>query len=95
MELLSKQEVAQNVIAYFRKSSDDLQQAVDSYDSKQGKGFVCWRFLMNARIRKEQSEMCNATTTNFDALQPSIDADTVPMDEDATQPFSGHKRSLL
>ena len=47
MEVLSKQEVAQNVMSYFSKNKDLLQRALDSYDEQQGKGFICWRFLMN------------------------------------------------
>ena len=47
MEVLSKQEVAQNVISYFCKNRDLLQRALDGYDEQQGKGFICWRFLMN------------------------------------------------
>jgi hypothetical protein len=47
MEVLSKQEVAQNVMSYFCKNRDLLQHALDGYDEQQGKGFICWRFLMN------------------------------------------------
>lgn len=80
MELLAKQEVAQNVIDYFCKSKTELQQAAESYDSKQGKGFVCWRFLMNARIRQAQV-----------AAQKDAEA----MDVDMLQSSSGSKRALL
>lgn len=47
MELLSKQEVAQNVLDYYVKNKEVLQRGLDRYDEKQGKGFVCWRFLIN------------------------------------------------
>ena len=47
MEVLSKQEVAQNVIEYFCDRRDKLQSGLDTYGEGQGKGFVCWRFLMN------------------------------------------------
>jgi hypothetical protein len=81
MELLTKQEVAQNVIDYYRKSKAELQQSVDSYDGKQGKGFICWRFLMNsAQTRKEQP--ASATVT----------ADAA-MDLDPAPSLSGNKRS--
>lgn len=47
MELLSKHEVAQNVLDYYRDHKQTLQRGLSSYDEKQGKGFVCWRFLIN------------------------------------------------
>jgi len=51
MEVLSKQEVAQNVIEYYCKHREILQRGLDTYDEKQGKGFVCWRFLMNETVK--------------------------------------------
>ena len=51
METLSKPEIAQNVIEYYNKHPKILQKAVDTYDEKQGKGFVCWRFLMNETVK--------------------------------------------
>lgn len=61
MEVLSKHEVAQNVIDYYCNHKDLLQQALESYDEKQGKGFVCWRFLINetakaAAVQQEQMQ---------------------------------------
>eukprot|EP00980_Cylindrotheca_fusiformis_P003809 scaffold839_cov138-Cylindrotheca_fusiformis.AAC.4 len=47
MEVLSKHEVSQNVIDYYCHHKDLLQRALESYDEKQGKGFICWRFLIN------------------------------------------------
>jgi len=47
MEVLSKQEVAQNVMDYFCKHRELLQRGLESYDEQQGKGFICWRFLVN------------------------------------------------
>lgn len=47
MEVLSKQEVAQNVMDYFCSNRDLLQSGLDSYDEQQGQGFICWRFLIN------------------------------------------------
>jgi hypothetical protein len=81
MELLAKQEVAQNVIDSYCRSRAELQQAVDSYDGKQGKGFICWRFLMNARLRKELPQATAAVTDDA-----NMDLDTVPS-------FSGNKRT--
>ena len=47
LDSLSKQEVAQNVITYYCKHKEKLQQCLEHYDEKQGKGFICWRFLIN------------------------------------------------
>lgn len=47
MVCISKQEVAQNVIGYYANQKDKLQQCLDNYDEKQGKGFICWRFIVN------------------------------------------------
>lgn len=47
LEVLSKQEVAQNVLDYYCNHKETLQGGLDSYDETQGKGFVSWRFLMN------------------------------------------------
>ena len=46
MEVLSKQEVAQNVLDYYCRSKDKLERGLATYDEAQGKGFVCWRFLL-------------------------------------------------
>jgi len=47
MEVLSKSEVAGNVLEYYVKHKDQLQQCLERYDEKQGKGFICWRFVMS------------------------------------------------
>ncbi len=47
LEALSKQEVAQNVITYYCAHKERLERCLELYDEKQGKGFICWRFLMN------------------------------------------------
>jgi hypothetical protein len=47
MEVLSKQEVAQNVMDYYCNHKETLQRGLTSYGETQGKGFVCWRFLIN------------------------------------------------
>jgi hypothetical protein len=47
MEVLSKQEVAQNVMDYFNTNRDLLQSGLESYNEQQGQGFICWRFLIN------------------------------------------------
>ena len=47
METLSKQEVAHNVLEYYLNNREILQRALRHYGEVQGKGFICWRFLMN------------------------------------------------
>jgi hypothetical protein len=47
MEVLSKHEVSENVIDYYCNHKELLQRALETYDEKQGKGFICWRFLIN------------------------------------------------
>ena len=49
MEVLSKSEVAQNVIEYYVNRRDQLQRRLDHYNEAQGKGFVCWRFIHEMR----------------------------------------------
>eukprot|EP00930_Biecheleria_cincta_P037281 TRINITY_DN25573_c0_g1_i1.p1 TRINITY_DN25573_c0_g1~~TRINITY_DN25573_c0_g1_i1.p1 ORF type:complete len:2388 (+),score=410.29 TRINITY_DN25573_c0_g1_i1:162-7325(+) len=45
IEMLSKQEMAQNVILYYANAKEKLQRGVQNYNETQGKGFICWRFL--------------------------------------------------
>ena len=45
MEVLSKHEVAQNVMEYYVSHKEKLQSALDQYNEEQGKGFICWRFI--------------------------------------------------
>ena len=45
LEVLSKQEVAQNVLEYYVYHKEKLQRSLESYSEAQGKGFICWRFL--------------------------------------------------
>jgi hypothetical protein len=47
LDALSKQEVAQNVITYYCNHKGKLEECLRLYDEKQGKGFICWRFLMH------------------------------------------------
>ena len=47
LDALSKQEMAQNVITYYCSHKKKLDQCLERYDEKQGKGFICWRFLIN------------------------------------------------
>ena len=46
MEVLSKHEVAQNVLDYYVNHKQKLQDSLANYGEEQGKGFICWRFLM-------------------------------------------------
>ena len=50
LDALSKQEVAQNVITYYHNHKDKLEECLKHYDEKQGKGFICWRFLINQMV---------------------------------------------
>lgn len=49
MDVLSKQEVAQNVLDYYAHRKEKLQLGVERYSEAQGKGFVCWRFINEFR----------------------------------------------
>ena len=51
MEMLSKQEVAQNVLDYFVNHKHKLEQGLQSYSGAQGKGFICWRFVVSESSR--------------------------------------------
>uniref|UniRef100_A0A7S4AAQ7 Uncharacterized protein n=1 Tax=Pseudo-nitzschia australis TaxID=44445 RepID=A0A7S4AAQ7_9STRA len=56
MDVLSKQEVAQNVIDYYCKHKNTIQRGLNGYTEKQGKGFVCWRFLINETAKAMAKE---------------------------------------
>jgi len=47
LDHLSSQEMAQNVINYYCNHKEKLEKCLGLYDEKQGKGFICWRFLFN------------------------------------------------
>eukprot|EP00928_Gymnodinium_smaydae_P100356 TRINITY_DN9823_c2_g4_i1.p1 TRINITY_DN9823_c2_g4~~TRINITY_DN9823_c2_g4_i1.p1 ORF type:complete len:2328 (+),score=476.05 TRINITY_DN9823_c2_g4_i1:208-6984(+) len=49
MEVLSKQEIAQNVLDYYAHRKEKLRDGVESYSEAQGKGFICWRFINEHR----------------------------------------------
>ena len=55
MEVLSKSEVAGNVLEYYVKRKERLQRCLELYDEKQGKGFICWRFLMSKAASEDTS----------------------------------------
>jgi hypothetical protein len=57
MEVLSKQEIAQNVMDYFCNHRGLLQKGLDSYNEDQGKGFICWRFLINETAKQAAASM--------------------------------------
>lgn len=46
MEVLSRHEVASNVLEYYLHHREKLERSLDFYNEAQGQGFVCWRFLM-------------------------------------------------
>lgn len=71
MELLSKHEVAQNVLDYYRDHKETLQRGLNSYDEKQGKGFVCWRFLINETAKAMAAAAAAAEASNGADAAPS------------------------
>ena len=60
METLSKQEVAQNVLEYYVYHKEKLQRSLESYSEAQGKGFICWRFLMNEAVKQARADAASA-----------------------------------
>jgi hypothetical protein len=56
LELLSKHEMAQNVLRYYCSQKELLKRAIETYSEKQGKGFICWRFLMNETVKTTVNE---------------------------------------
>lgn len=65
MEVLSKQEVAQNVMEYYCNHKKKLQRGLERYGEVQGKGFICWRFLINETTGSETVK--NEATHDRDA----------------------------
>jgi len=57
MEVLTKQEVAQNVIDYYLEQKPKLQAFVERYSQTQGMGFICWRFIVNQKERERASTL--------------------------------------
>jgi len=51
MEVLSKHEVAQNVIDHFVHHRAKLQRRLQGYSEAQGKGLICWRFIHDSFTR--------------------------------------------
>ncbi len=75
MDVLSKQEVAQNVLDYYCRHKGTIQKGLEGYDEKQGKGFVCWRFLINETakaLNKEvnSKDMMDTTDDESDRKRP-------------------------
>ena len=71
MDVLSKQEVAQNVLDYYCRHKETIQRGLEGYNEKQGKGFVCWRFLINETakaVSKEQKSKVDGMDTSNDEV---------------------------
>jgi hypothetical protein len=51
LEALTKHEVSQNVMDYYSNHKEALNRGLSTYDEKQGKGFICWRFFMNEAVK--------------------------------------------
>jgi len=73
MEVLSKQEVAQNVMEYYVKHQEILRRGLETYDEKQGKGFVCWRFLMNESVKLAAMQAANDGGSKRGSPSPVVD----------------------
>jgi hypothetical protein len=69
MEVLSKQEVAQNVLDYYVHNKDKLQQGLEKYSEAQGKGFICWRFVVNDAIKAPLSSPRKLAETAAQAVR--------------------------
>lgn len=66
LEVLSKQEVAQNVIEYYCNHKEALQRGLESYDESKGTGFLCWRFFMNEPSKIESASVCSKHSNSSD-----------------------------
>ena len=75
MEVLSKQEVAQNVIDYYANRKSELQLALDNYDETQGGGFICWRFLMSGAhmMRNGDNKVFNESKIPYISVGDKLD----------------------
>jgi hypothetical protein len=71
MEVVSKQEVAQNVLDYYVNHKQKLEESLKSYDGAQGKGFVCWRFLMKEAGKSCRSPILRALARRRAASSPN------------------------
>jgi len=85
MDVLSKQEVAQNVLEYYCENKAIIQRGLAGYTEKQGKGFVCWRFLIN------ETAKAMAVTKNANSGIDLSDNNNANNDEIESVP-SGSKR---
>jgi len=65
MEYLSRHEVAQNVLDHYCNNRETLEVGLKKYDEKQGKGFVCWRFLVN-ETSKAAARMAEDSNDSMD-----------------------------
>ena len=45
------------MLDYYVNHKERLQQCLQRYDEKQGKGFICWRFLMSMSKQEQQSAL--------------------------------------
>ena len=78
MEVLSKHEIAQNVLTYYSKHKETLQRGLESYQETQGKGFICWRFLMNETVRKAAEEQNVPSKRGGSAVREICNDETSP-----------------
>lgn len=73
MDVLSKQEVAQNVLDYYCRHKETIQRGLEGYNERQGKGFVCWRFLINETAKAMAKDLKSSSDAN-----DGMDMDILP-----------------
>lgn len=76
MDVLSKQEVAQSVLDYYCENKDIIQRGLKTYTEKQGKGFVCWRFLINETAKAMAKESKYSSDSNSSMSNDEIESVT-------------------
>jgi len=78
MDVLSKQEVAQNVIEYYCNHKDTIQRGLAGYSERQGKGFVCWRFLINETAKSMTKALKDNSETDDGMATVDDESDGLP-----------------
>lgn len=73
MEILSKHEVAQNVLDYYVNHRDKLERGLRGYTEAQGQGFVCWRFLIHQEEGEKRAEKRCAVEDGCGMIELGVD----------------------
>ena len=57
-------------------AQDKLRSGLENYDEKQGKGFICWRFVLNeqaqAKVKQAQASG-GAAAADLESLTDEVD----------------------